>query len=204
MRHAPQGSGLVAAACGLAVLASSLAACDKGGAARVEPGEASPPDAPSATDTARAARLDGPIDAEAEGGAARAPAFWRGSYKSAAATLYVPPDWKVRWRSEETPAGIGDGSLTLAIDPGTGEVRGAVEGPLGPAALHGLLADGTVSASIVRRDPHDQGFAGVLQGKVTAEHLEGTMNVSLAAGGALRTATFSASPGSPGDAPATK
>jgi hypothetical protein len=201
MRHAPQGSGLAAAACGLAVVASSLAACDRGRAASVEPGDASPPDAPSATG---AARMDGATDAEAEGGAARLPAFWRGTYKSSAATLYVPPDWKVRWRPEETPVGIGDGSLTLSIDPGSGEVRGAVEGPLGPAALHGLLADGAVSASIVRRDPHDLGFAGVLQGKVTADRLEGSMNLSLAAGGALRTATFSASPASPGEAPATK
>ncbi|MDP9001988.1 MAG: hypothetical protein M3O46_17985 [Myxococcota bacterium] len=116
---------------------------------------------------------------------------WRGSYKSAAGALYVPPDWKnVHWNVKDDGAGIGEGIIALHIDPLSGRVLGTVEGPLGPAVLEGLAADGKLTASIARKDPADQGFKGTLVGAIADDHAEGTMNVSPAEANAIRTATF--------------
>lgn len=171
---------------------SALLACDKGHDSTTEASRAAPSAEPSRDGPApSSAQAEGP---EAGGGAvAGAPAVWAGAYKSAASTLYVPPDWKVRWRPLDTADGIGDGALTLSVDASSGLVRGTIEGPLGPAVVDGYVAEGNVSATIVRRDPRDHGFAGVLSGKATAERLEGTMTLSEATGGALRTATFALS-----------
>jgi hypothetical protein len=175
------------------VLMASISACEKDhGAAPAEAVEAAP--SPRASVDGSAASNG--AAAAGEGGATSSGAVataWSGSYKSEAASLYVPPELKARWRPEETDAGLGDGQLTLTVD-GSGQVRGTVEGPLGPALVDGYLADGTISAVITRRDPHDHGFSGVLAGKASVAGLEGTMNVSLAAGGALRSVTFSLAP----------
>ncbi len=173
---------------GWALLSAPLA-CDRGHESTTESSRAAPSAAPS---------LDGPASSttrtespEAGGDAiAGAAGVWVGAYKSAASSLYVPQDWKVRWRPVDTADGIGDGSMTLSVDASNGQVRGNLEGPLGPAVVDGYVSEGNVSATIVRREPRDHGFAGVLSGKTTAEHLEGTMNLSEATGGALRTATF--------------
>jgi hypothetical protein len=119
----------------------------------------------------------------------------RGTYTSAAASLYIPPDWKdVHWKVKETSIGIGEGTIAIHVDPATGRVIGTLEGPLGAATLRGLAADGKLTANIARSDPSDEGFEGTLLGSLADEHAEGTMYVSLAAGNAIRTATFSMSP----------
>jgi hypothetical protein len=129
------------------------------------------------------------------------PGMWRGTYKSVASTLYVPPDWKsVRWKVPDTSAGIGDGSLTLTIDT-SGRVQGAVAGPLGPATIDGLAADGTLAAKVVREDPNDRGFAGTLLGTMGGGRVDGTMNVSLGEASAIRTATFALTSSGAPDAP---
>lgn len=121
----------------------------------------------------------------------RATSAWRGSYKSAAGALYVPPDWKnVHWNVKDDGAGIGEGIIALHIDPLSGRVLGTVEGPLGPAVLEGLAADGKLTASIARKDPADQGFKGTLVGVIGEDRAEGTMNVSPAEANTIRTATF--------------
>jgi hypothetical protein len=112
-----------------------------------------------------------------------------GGYKSAPSTLYVPPEWKVRWRPEETDSGTGEGQLTLVLEPG-GRVHGTVEGPLGPAVVEGYAKEGTVTAKVSRKDPADHGFSGTLAATLSTGKVEGTMSLSLAAGGALRSATF--------------
>jgi hypothetical protein len=118
-----------------------------------------------------------------------APIAWRGTYKSVAGTLYVPPELKISWKPSETGAGIGEGTISMWVDPG-GRVRGELDGPLGPAALAGLAADGKLTATIVRRDPKDHGFAGTMIGTLGTDQSEGTLNVSLAEGGAIRSGTF--------------
>jgi hypothetical protein len=120
---------------------------------------------------------------------------WRGSYKSASAELYIPPEWKnVHWNVKETPAGLGEGTMTLSVDPAGGRALGSLDGPLGPAIIDGLVSEGRLTASIARSDPADHGFTGTLVGSMGRDHSEGTMNVSLAEASALRSATFALSP----------
>jgi hypothetical protein len=127
--------------------------------------------------------------------AGSAPASWRGTYKSVASTLYIPPELKVSWKPSETTSGIGDGTLSMTVDPDTGRVRGELGGPLGPASLAGFAAGGKLTATITRKDPTDRGFAGTMVGTLGPDQGEGTMNVSLAEGGAIRSATFVLSSG---------
>jgi hypothetical protein len=119
---------------------------------------------------------------------------WIGSYKSEAGSVYVPDGWKVRWRAEDEKSGIGEGPITLSVDATDGRVQGEIGGPLGPATLEGQLAAGVLSASIVRRDPHDHGFVGVLRGVAKGDRIEGTLHASPSTAGAVRTGTFSLSP----------
>jgi hypothetical protein len=120
---------------------------------------------------------------------------WRGSYKSASGELYIPPDWKnVHWNVKETPAGLGEGSLTLSVDPANGRALGSLDGPLGPALVDGLVSAGKLTATITRKDPADQGFTGTLVGSIGPDHAEGTMSISLAEASAVRKATFTLSP----------
>ncbi len=125
----------------------------------------------------------------------RPTAAWRGTYKSSAAVLYIPADWKdVHWRVKETSAGIGDGSITLQVDSSSGRVLGTLDGPLGPATIDGLSADGKLTASIARKDPSDGGFTGTLLASVAKDRVEGTIHASVADANAIRTAPFEMSP----------
>jgi hypothetical protein len=137
--------------------------------------------------------------AAADASPGRATTF-SGTYKSAPSALYLPPELKVRWRPEETDAGVGEGELSLAVEP-EGRVHGAVEGPLGPAVVEGYAREGALTAKVSRKDPADHGFAGTLSATQTPGRIEGTMNLSLAAGGALRSATFVLVAGDAGASP---
>jgi hypothetical protein len=122
---------------------------------------------------------------------ATGPTTWQGSYKSAQGALYIPSDWKdVHWKVKETDTGIGDGALSMRVDGSTGRASGALDGPLGPATLEGVMADGKVTAQITPKDPPDGGFAGTLVGSLANDRMEGTMSVSSGFAGAIRTATF--------------
>jgi hypothetical protein len=61
--------------------------------------------------------------------------------------------------------------------------------------VDGVVTEGTLAATLRRKDPSDQGFTGTLLGSVASDHVEGTMNVSLGLASALRTATFTLTPG---------
>jgi hypothetical protein len=123
-----------------------------------------------------------------------ASARWAGQYTSSATTLYIPPDWKgVRWSVADSPAGLGDGAMALAIDPDTGRVSGSVDGPLGPATLDGFAGDGGVAGTLARKDPSDRGFTGTLVGSLDGDKLTGTMQMSAADANAVRKATFALS-----------
>lgn len=166
----------------LAWLVAALCACSRPSAEKV-PGPLA-----SAPVTAMAAATSAPPTPP--------PTAWRGSYTSAAGTLYIPADWKgVRWTVTDTPAGIGEGAIELSMDPSSGRVRGTLTGVLGPAMLRGQAAGGRLAATIVREDPADRGFAGTLVGTVAGQRAEGTLNVSLAEAGAIRTGTFTLAPG---------
>lgn len=189
-----------------AALACSLACSKNDGGATAHAGAnvdtAGTASSRSGEPIAREAVSDAAADAIATAGK---PLHWRGTYTSVAATLQIPPEWKgVHWTVPATPAGLGDGTIDLSLDPGTGRVEGLVDGPLGPARLSGYATPGSageVTATIVRTDPSDRGFTGTLAGTRDATHLDGTLNVALAEAEAIRKATFSLLPSaSPGDA----
>jgi hypothetical protein len=155
------------------------------------------------TVAARAA-ADAAAAAPAKAAAPAAPATvpWSGTYTSTAGTLYIPEDWKsVRWTVPDTPAGLGDGTLSLTVDSATGRVTGTLAGPLGPATLAGFTADGKITATVARQDASDRGFAGTLVGTLSGDRGEGEIHVSLAEVSAVRTATFSLSRDGAGVAP---
>ena len=122
---------------------------------------------------------------------------WRGTYKSATGTLYVPQEaaWKgVRWSATDSTSGVGEGTLTLTVEGGTGRVAGVVDGPLGPAIVNGLALLGKLTAAITRKDPTDKGFTGTLVATVAGDKTTGMLNVSPGEGGSVRSASFSLSP----------
>jgi hypothetical protein len=180
----------------------ALAACDKASGGAPAPGASAPgASAPMASLPPSNASSAAPT-AVASSTTPVASQSWHGAYKSAASTLTVPPDWKkVHWSDTETTAGIGDGTMALTVDSASGHVNGTVDGPLGPATVDGVLADGKLAATLRRKDPADQGFTGTLLGSLAGDHGDGTMNVSLGLASALRSATFHLSPGAAGNAP---
>jgi hypothetical protein len=172
-------------------------ACDNGQTAGPAPSSApqapSAPQVPSARHSPAASAVAG---ASANGAAASV--NWIGSYKSETGTLYVPTDvangkeWKtVKWRGDVSGAGLGDGPITLAVDP-SGRVSGTLAGPLGPALVNGLLAGDTLTASVTRQTPSDGGFVGTLVASVADGKLTGTIKVSQREASVIRLATFSA------------
>jgi hypothetical protein len=98
--------------------------------------------------------------------------------------------------------GLGDGSLSLVVDPATERVSGRIEGALGPASISGLWSGDRVTATIRRDDPADQGFTGMLEAAPAGTELQGTMNGALGNVNAVRTATFSCTAGRDGRSPA--
>jgi len=171
------------------LLLSSVIACDKPSADATQPPLST--SAAVASSSARTAASTSP--APVSPAAAQS---WRGTYKSAASTLTVPPDYKkTHWSDTQTTAGIGDGPLALTVDGASGHVSGTVDGPLGPATVDGVVTDGKLAATLRRKDPSDQGFTGTLLGSIAGDHLEGTMNVTLGLASALRTATFTLTAG---------
>jgi hypothetical protein len=178
-----------------ALLALLAVACGK---STLDHSDAASPTAPNLV----AVAASGPTAPSAPA-SARAAVAWRGSYKSTAGELFIPPDWKsVHWNVKETTAGIGEGSIALTVDAASGRVQGAMEGPLGPAIVDGLASDGKLTATIVRKDPTDKGFTGTLVASVGSDRAEGTMRVSLAEASAVRAVMFTLSPD--GAQPATR
>ena len=134
-------------------------------------------------------------------GHATGTANWRGSYKSTSGELYIPPEWKnVHWNVKESTAGLGEGAMTLSIDPASGRAIGSLDGPLGPATVDGLVSEGRLTATIARKEPSDQGFTGTLIGSIGGDRAEGTMNLSVAEASAVRKATFALAPETSGAA----
>lgn len=162
-----------------------MSAC--GRSSREGPG---PGPSPTASDAAPAAGRTN--QALSETGSAQV--TWKGTYQSAAGTLYVPPEWRnVHFSDSDGGAGLGEGPISLTVEGATGRVTGSIDGPLGPATVAGLLAEGHLTGAISRRDATDRGFTGTLFATATGDRLEGTMNMSRAEANFIRTAKFSLS-----------
>lgn len=122
---------------------------------------------------------------------------WSGTYKASAHGFYMPRDapnagdWKsITFQGEDAGDGVGEGNLDVQIDP-AGKVVGTIAGPVGPATVTGLVADGTLSAHVQRKDPSDRGLTGTMEGKAGPDKIDGTMHLSNADASLIRSATFS-------------
>lgn len=133
-------------------------------------------------------------DASAEGGADKAgkASSFAGKYTVSAGSMYVPEhkDWSsVKFKNDETKM-LGDGELTVTVDA-TGRVSGGTEaGPLGASVLDGTSDGTTLTATVRRKDPADEGLTGTLQAKVAGDTLEGTMNLAESNAAVVRFARF--------------
>ena len=128
------------------------------------------------------------------GPGAKAGASFAGKYTVSAGTMYVPAekDWaSVKFKNDETKL-LGEGVMKLAIDP-SGRVAGTTEGgPLGEALIDGSSDGQTLSATVRRKDPKDDGLTGTLVAKLAGDKLDGTMNLAEFNAAVVRTATFAA------------
>ena len=105
--------------------------------------------------------------------------------------MFIPDggDWaKTTWRGDESEEGLGEGKLTLTVDPKSG----AADGPRGPARPgQGTAVTGEfVHANVARKDVTDNGFTGTLEAKLGADSIEGTIRVSTAEARVIREASF--------------
>lgn len=148
------------------------------------------PDADSGSARVPAALVETASPAPIRRPSTETPGLWHGSYKSQSGTLFVPADWKgIHWNVAESSAGLGEGTIRLTLEP-AGRVHGTLDGPLGPAVVDGVAADGAVTASVRPQNPMDRGFFGTLMGRVVDGRLEGAIHVSPAVADAVRVATF--------------
>lgn len=136
-------------------------------------------------------------DAAAEGGAstgAAAGASFAGKYVVSTGTMYVPAgkDYaSVKFKNDDSKL-LGEGGVTLSID-GAGRVSGATEGgPLGPGILEGLRDGQSLSATLRRKDPTDDGLTGTLVATIIGEKIEGTMMLAESNAAVVRVATLTA------------
>jgi hypothetical protein len=175
-----------------------LAGCPK----KDEPADAQAAGSASASPYAQAnatVASGGEAGTAGEGGAAGAAkgssgagASFHGKYTLKPSTMYIPDDkdWKgVKFKNDESKH-VGDGDITIDIDP-SGRVSGSSEGgALGAAIIDGSRDGADVTATIRRKDPADEGLMGTLVGKIAGDKLEGTMRLSDANASSVREASF--------------
>ncbi len=113
--------------------------------------------APTASPSAASAVKSGAMDAAATDGR------WSGHYAAMPGTFSVPDggEWAgVRFRGEDASVGLGDGTLSVTVDP-AGRAQGTLDGPLGPLRVTGELgADGFSAALVARTRPRVLGHGG--------------------------------------------
>ncbi len=117
-----------------------------------------------------------------------------GHYEVTVGTLYVPAekDWASVKFKNDVDKFLGEGAMTLTVDP-SGRVTGNSDsGPLGAARLDGRRENGVLTATLRRSDPTDDGLTGTLIAKVTNDALTGTMNLAESSAAVVRLATFEA------------
>jgi hypothetical protein len=144
------------------------------------------PSTGSAAGTAGSAKSASAGSAAPTGATAAAPhatgdaASYAVKYTLAPSTMYVPDNKEysgVKFKNDESKF-VGDGTMTLVIDP-AGRVSGTSEGgPLGAAVVEGTVQGDLVTANIRRKDALDEGLTGTLIAKKDGDKLEGTMKLS--------------------------
>ena len=169
------------------VVSAALFGCP---AKEATPSDAAPPTATKPADAAPGA------DTKDSGtpSRARASTSFSGKYTVTVGSLYIPEgkDWSsVKFKNDDRQF-LGEGEMRLSVDP-SGRVSGSTEsGPLGASVLEGASDGKTLSATIRRKDPADEGLTGTLFAKVDGDKLEGSMNLAEANASVVRLGTFTA------------
>lgn len=173
----------------LSLVLVGLFACDK----------ADPPGSTTTTTTAPSASVAAAASAPAPSAsgavasaskAATAGAF-SGKYEAKASELYLPDTKEmknVKWRGDESPDGLGAGTLSLSI-AADGTVTGESTGPLGAMLVNGHADGDQIAASLLRKSD-DGGFTGTLHATQKAGALSGEMSLTRHDASVLRVATF--------------
>lgn len=123
---------------------------------------------------ARSAFLPASAAASASAAPKRETVTWTVKYTLAPTDLYVADQDKksVRFKND-TEKYVGDGTLSLFVDP-DGRVTGASDSPpLGPTLIAGMLANDELTATVRRANPTDEGLTGTITAKVTGDKLAG-------------------------------
>jgi hypothetical protein len=179
----------------LVFLASSLAACKKDGAkGTAEAGAV----AIASVGTAGFAAPKASSSAAPAASAAGTASTFHVSYTITAGSLYIPSnkDWSSAKFKNDEARYLGDGSLTLNVGA-DGRVSGTSEGgPLGAAVVDGLVENGTLAATIRRKDPSDEGLTGTLFAKISGASLEGSMKLAEGKAAVVREAKVTSAKGS--------
>jgi hypothetical protein len=108
-------------------------------------------------------------------------AIWTGTYTSAPGSMYVYDggEWKgVHFRGDDASDGLGDGALSVTVDPKTHLVRGTGTGVLGEVVISGAVTDKEMTFSILRKDTTDRGLTGTGVGTVNGSAVSGSMKLS--------------------------
>lgn len=179
MRIGPALAGLA--------LAASVLACDKDKEKKDGPPSPIPASAPqgSAPPVAATSAADMAVRLSFEG-----------KYTAAAGSLYVPDaaDYAgFKFRGEDASIALGEGTLSVTIDPASGVVTGTGDGALGPIVLSGSRSGDVLTFSFWRKDPADQGASGTGQGTVSGNTIEGTLRAAAGTANVIREATFTLS-----------
>jgi hypothetical protein len=173
----------------IAMACVALAGCPKKDA----PAAGGDPNASAEAGTTSAAAAAAAASAAAEA-AKPTPVTYAGKYTVTAGTMYVPAekDWaSVKFKNDDTKL-LGDGEMTLTLDP-SGLVSGTTEGgPLGASVVEGQSDKGQITATVRRKDPSDEGLTGTLVATVTGDTLAGTMNLAESNAAVVRVAKLEA------------
>ncbi|MDB5218972.1 MAG: hypothetical protein JWO86_6899 [Myxococcaceae bacterium] len=133
-------------------------------------------------------------DAASDAGPSMKALTYAGKYTVSAGKMYVPDqkDWSsVKFKNDETKM-LGDGEITLSVD-GAGRVSGSTEaGPLGASVLEGTSDGTTLTATVRRKDPSDEGLTGTLVAKIAGDALDGTMKLAESNAAVVREAKLEA------------
>jgi hypothetical protein len=109
---------------------------------------------------------------------AGAAASYAGTYTLAPATYHIAEgkDYAHVKQAKDDPTKlVGNGTLTLTVDP-QGRVAGEIDsGPASPAIIDGALVNGEIRGNVRRKTPSDDGLTGTLVGKVDGANVTGKL-----------------------------
>jgi hypothetical protein len=117
---------------------------------------------------------------------------WSLKYTLAPADMYVSEQDKKSVHFKNDPDKyVGDGTISLTVQP-DGQVTGASDAPpLGPTLIAGLVHDGELTATVRRTNPSDEGLTGTITAKIAGDKLDGTAKLAESNAAVVREAKIS-------------